>query len=124
MDLLEKAKTRLEGIGITADDLALSFAAGKVEEHIKNFCNVEEVPEGLEYAATDMACGEYLNQLLLLGKLDAETFPVNAAVKSIDEGDVKITFMDNTSAEDKLTAYIQYLLNHENDLITYRRLRW
>lgn len=121
-NLLQEAQARLESMGVTADEIALSFAASKVVEQIKNYCNVVQIPEGLHFAAIDMICGEYLQQMQRLGKL--EGFDTEAAVKSISEGDVSITFMDNVSAEDKLTAYIGSLLNHEKDLIAYRRLRW
>lgn len=120
----EQAKAKLESFGVTAEEPAFSFVAGLVQERIRNFCNIEEIPEGLEYTATDMVCGEYLNQMLLLGRLDAEVFPLEAVVKSLDAGDTKITFMDNASAEDKLAAFIRGLCSHESDLLAYRRLQW
>lgn len=124
MDMQELAKIRLESFGVITEEPAFSFAAGKVEEQIKNVCNVEEVPEGLTYTAADMISGEYLNQMLLLGKLDAEVFPLEAAVKSVDVGDTKVTLVDSASEEDKLTAFIQGLRSHEEDLLAYRRLQW
>lgn len=122
MELLQRAKVMLESLGIVPNETALSFAADKVAEQIKNFCNVVEVPRNLNYAATDMVCGEYLQQMQRLGKL--EGFDVEAAVKSISEGDVSITFMDNASAETKLEAFIKTLLSQENNLLACRRLRW
>lgn len=124
MDMQELAKMRLESFGVIAEEQAFSFAAGKVEEQIKNVCNVEEVPEGLTYTAADMIAGEYLNQMLLLGKLDTETFPLEAAVKSIDVGDTKTTFIEGTSEEEKLAAFIRGLRSHGEDLLAYRRLQW
>lgn len=122
VDLLNLARGRLESFGANVDGTALAFAAGKVEEKIRNFCNIAEVPGELIYTAVDMVCGEYLYQMQQLGKL--ENFDVDAAVKSIDEGDVKITFMDNASASDKLVTFIGHLLDHEADLLAFRRLRW
>lgn len=122
VDLLKLAKKRLETFGVTVNETALTFAGGKVEEKIRGFCNLTEVPNGLSHAAVDLICGEYLYQMQQLGKLNE--FDVDAAVKSIDEGDVKITFMDHASAADKLMALIGHLLDHDADLLAFRRLRW
>ena len=124
MDLLKDARVQLQSYDVTVDETALSFAVGLIEEKIRNFCNVAEVPEGLFHTAVNMVCGEYLHQMQNLGKLDAETFPVDAAIKSIEEGDVKISFMDNASASDRLTVFIQTLRGTNQDLMAFRRLRW
>lgn len=122
--LLEKAGERLTSFGVEPDETALAFSVGKIEEKIRNFCSITEIPDALFYTAVDMVCGEYLNQMAALGTLDAETFPMDAAIKAIEEGDVKVTFMDNASAADKLTVFIIKLMNHEADLLRYRRLVW
>ncbi len=124
MDIMQEAARQLESYGISADGTALAFAVGRVEEKIRNFCNITEVPEGLFHTAVNMVCGEYLQQMYLLGKLDPEVFPAEAAVKSISEGDVSISFMDNASAEDKLAVFIEKLKSSESDLLAYRRLAW
>lgn len=124
MDILQEAQARLESFGVAVDGPALAFAAELVKEKIRNFCNIDEVPDGLFYTAVDMVCGEYLYQMQNLGKLDAETFPVDAAIKSISEGDVSVSFMDNASASDRLTALIQTLRGTDQDLMAYRRLKW
>lgn len=124
MNLIKAAQAQLQSYGVTAEEPALSFSAGLIEEKIRSFCNVTEVPEGLFHTAVNMVCGEYLYQMQNLGKLDAETFPVDAAIKSIEEGDVKISFMDNASASDRLTVFIQTLRGTNQDLMAFRRLRW
>lgn len=124
MDIMQEAARQLESYGISADGTALAFAVGRVEEKIRNFCNITEVPEGLFHTAVNMVCGEYLQQMHLLRQLDPEVFPAEAAVKSISEGDVSISFMDNASAEDKLAVFIEKLKSSESDLLAYRRLAW
>lgn len=124
MDILQEAQARLESFGVAVDGPALAFIVELVKEKIRNFCNIDEVPEDLFYTAVDMVCGEYLYQMQNLGKLDAEIFPVDAAIKSISEGDVSVSFMDNASASDRLTALIQTLRGTDRDLMAYRRLKW
>jgi len=54
--MIENVKKRLEALGFTVtDDWVLSFVCGKVENHIKNSCNVPAVPEGLREVAVDLA---------------------------------------------------------------------
>ncbi|MBC6681312.1 hypothetical protein [Zhenpiania hominis] len=124
MDILQEAQARLESFGVAVDGPAIAFIVELVKEKIRNFCNIDEVPEDLFYTAVDMVCGEYLYQMQNLGKLDAEIFPVDAAIKSISEGDVKVSFMDNASASDRLTTLIQTLRGTDQDLMAYRRLKW
>lgn len=124
MGIIQESVKRLTSYGVTVDEIALGVAAGKTEEKIRNFCNITEIPEGLFHTAVNMVCGEYLNQMNLLGRLDAEAFPADAAIKSISEGDVSVSFMDNASASDKLTAFIKGLSECEGDLLAYRRLTW
>ena len=123
-NLYELAKERLRSFAVEVDEMALRFTVSRVQEHIQNFCNITEIPAELTYTAASMICGEYLNQMQKPGKLDAETFPIDAAIKAIEEGDVKITFMDSASAEDRLAAFISYLLDVNAELLAFRRLRW
>ena len=69
MDILQEAQVRLESFGVAVDGPALAFATELVKEKIRNFCNLDEVPDGLFYTAVDMVCGEYLYQMQNLGKL-------------------------------------------------------
>ena len=62
--MLERVKKRLESFGYAlkdGDEAALAFSIQKVENTIKNDCNVSSVPEGLEMIAIDMAAGEFLS---------------------------------------------------------------
>lgn len=56
-------KDRLKSFGyeVKADDeFALTFCVEKVRSTIKNEINWQDVPEGLEHIAVDMAAGEFL----------------------------------------------------------------
>ena len=62
--MLERAKERLESFGSVlkdGDEVILTFSIQKVENTIKNDCNVPSIPDGLMHIAVDMAVGEFLS---------------------------------------------------------------
>ncbi len=123
--MLEDVKARLASFGYTvtaADDWMLGFCIDKVQAHIKNNCNVAEVPEGLRPVAIDMACGEFLFGRKQSGQSVGIDF--EAVVKSIAEGDTTVTFDVSGSVEAKYDALIKYLLHSEVDFAAYRRIKW
>jgi hypothetical protein len=123
--VLEDVKQRLVSFGYdvtAADNWMLNFCIQKVETHIKNSCNVAEVPEGLRPVAIDMACGE-----LLFGKKQSGQgvgIDFEAAIKSVTEGDTTVTFDTSGGAEAKYDALISYLMHGEVDLGAYRCIKW
>jgi hypothetical protein len=123
--MLEDVKQRLQSLGYTAvitDDWILGFCKDKVEAHIRNSCNVAEVPEGLRHIAVDMVCGEFLFGKKQSGQSIGIDF--EAVVKSIAEGDTTVTFDASVSPEAKYDALISYLMHSEVDFAAYRRIKW
>lgn len=123
--MLDDVKQRLESFGYVttpADDWPLSFCIDKVQTHIKNSCNVSEVPEGLRSVAVDMACGEFLFGKKQSGQGVGIDF--EAVVKSITEGDTTVTFDAPSGAESKYDALIGYLMHREVDFASYRCIKW
>ena len=58
--MLERIKERLQSLGYTvkdSDDIAINFAMQKVENTIKNYCNVSAIPDGLIHVAINMVVG-------------------------------------------------------------------
>ena len=111
---LEKLKSLL-GISIddTSKDVLLQFTIEDVEETIKNFCNIDEVPEGLFNTGYRMAIDLYRNE-----NLGDESNPLGS-ISSISEGDTSTNFRSNaTDFKDSL------LKNYQVQLIKYRKLVW
>lgn len=120
--MIEDVKKRLEALGFTvtdADTWALSFVCGKVENHIKNSCNVPAVPEGLREVAVDLACGEYL-----YSKFNAGQFDYEQAVSSIKEGDTQVNYSDGLSDAELISKLINDLRSRELDFAAYRCIAW
>ena len=129
--MLERIKERLQSIGYAvkdSDDLAINFAMQKVENTIKNDCNISAIPDGLMHIAIDMVVGEFLMSKKTFAPNDLLNFNLDVAIKQIQEGDTNISFAvgeGSKTDEQRLDSFIDYLLNYGRDeFITYRRFRW
>ena len=118
----------LTALGVTgagADPL-LDILLMNVQQRIMNKINCSTIPEGLEGVAVYMAVGEYLNAKKAMGQLTG--FDLDAAVKSIQEGDTNITFAlgeGSSTPEQRLNSLIDYLINGRiGEIYRYRRLVW
>ena len=107
------------------DDCFLAYITKKVENHIKNSCNVTTLPDGLLYVAVDRVCGEFLFTKKQSGQLTVEGIDLRCAVASISEGDTSISFVNGASDEEKFDQLINYLMTQgEGELVCYRRIKW
>ena len=129
--MLERVKERLQSLGYTvkdSDDMAISFAMQKVENTIKNDCNISAITDGLMNIAIDMVVGEFLMSKKTFAPNDLLNFNLDAAIKQIQEGDTNIFFAvgeGSKTDEQRLDSFIDYLLNYGRDeFTTYRRFRW
>lgn len=129
--MLGQVKERLESFGYVlkdGDEAILAFSIQKVENTIKNDCNLPSIPEGLENIAIDMAIGEFLTAKKTFSPDDIEGIDLDYAVKQIQEGDTNTVFVTgegNLTPEQRLNIFLNYLLTHGRDeFACYRRLRW
>lgn len=129
--MLERIKERLQSIGYAvkdSDDITINFAMQKVENTIKNDCNISAILDGLMNIAIDMVVGEFLMSKKTFAPNDLLNFNLDSAVKQIQEGDTNISFAigeGSKTDEQRLDSFIDYLLNYGRDeFITYRRFRW
>ena len=121
----------LESFGYTlqdGDDWLLGFCIQKVENNIKNECNVSSVPCGLKKVASQMVVGEFLFAKKGIGQLQGLEIDIDAAIKQIQEGDTNVTFAfgnGSMTPEQRLDMLIAYLMtNGKSQFVHYRRLRW
>ena len=127
----ETVKERLKSFGyeVKADDeFALTFCVDKVRSTIKNEVNWQDVPEGLEHIAVDMAVGEFLLSKKTFAPTDLENLDLEYEVKQIQTGDTNTVFATGEASltpEQRLNNFLNYLLTHGRDEFScYRRLRW
>lgn len=129
--MLDKVKERLGSFGYElkdGDDVIIAFSVQKVENTIKNDCNVPEIPDGLENIAIDMAVGEFLTAKKTFMPDDITGLDLDYAVKQIQTGDTNTVFATgeaSSTPEQRLNAFLNYLLSYGRDQFScYRRLRW
>ena len=128
---VDAVKARLHSLGyeVKADNIAaLTFCVEKVRRTVKNVTNWQDVPEGLEHIAIDMACGEFLNAKKTFAPDDLENLDLDQAVKQIQTGDTNTVFAvgdGSQTDEQRLVAFINYLLNYgRSEFNSFRRIRW
>lgn len=108
---LERLKSLL-GIEDDTKDNILEFIISDVEETIKNYCNIEEVPEGLINTSYRMAMDLYRNENV--GHEESAL----GSVSSISEGDTTTSFRQY--ADDNFKDTI--LKNYTKTLNRYRKV--
>lgn len=108
---IEKLKLLL-GIVDYSKDFALQFCLDNTTEAILNYCNLEELPAGLENTAYRMAMDLYR------GENFGSVNPDGGLIASQSEGDTSVSYKENT-------AYTQSLLkNYRAQLSRYRKVVW
>lgn len=104
------------------DEFTLEQTMIEIEQYIMNYCNLESVPEGLKYVATDMCCGSFLQTKASMGELDG--LDMESAISDIQEGDVSISFSNGMDYSQMFDKLINTLTKKESELICYRKMRW
>lgn len=119
---------RLDSFGyeVAAEDTwMIGFTMQKVENHIKNECNISEIPDELICVAVDMICGEFLMQLFSLGKMD--DIQITQTIASVKLGDTTVSYNTN-GAVDKVSLFTSMMNNlihgKEGELVCYRKMHW
>lgn len=125
---IEMVLNRLDLFGYEikdSDAWMIGFAMQKVENTIKNECNISGIPDGLIHTAVDMSCGEFLFAKKQTGQLEVGDLDLIGAVSSIKEGDTQVNFNNDESDSDKIDSLLNYLLNSgKGELVCYRKIRW
>ena len=112
---MEVAKLKaLLGIEDESRDVILEFVIADVEETIKNYCHVEEMPEGLQNTGYRMAMDLYRNE-----NIGSESAAVGS-VSSITEGDTSTSFRQYV--DDNFKDTVQK--NYKSSLNRYRKVAW
>ena len=128
-DITELVLKRLDSYGYEAkesDAFVIGYSVQKVENNIKNDCNIGDLPERLTNVVVDMACGEILDTLYRTGGLDVGSIALDGAIASVSLGDATVSF-DNTATDNSgtFTALINNLKESgRGELVCYRTVKW
>lgn len=105
------------------DIFTIGFIIIKVDNNVKNICNISTIPTELFTNIVDMCVGEILYNFLSCGKLE-DIFDLNE-VKTLNIGDTSVTFDNSISITQQINNLIDNLLHSaERGLLCYRKLRW
>ena len=129
--MLNKVKERLQSFGYevqSGDEAIISFSVQKVENTIRNDCNVSSIPDGLENIAIDMAAGEFLTAKKTFSPDSIAGLDLDYAVKQIQIGDTNTVFATgegSLTTEQRLNSFLNYLLTYGRDEFScFRRIKW
>ncbi len=126
--LIDDIKNRLASFGYTlldTDNFALDFVIDKVENKIKNECNITEIPDGLYQVEIDRICGEFLFAKKQSGQLTEYDFDM--IEKQIQDGDTTVTYAIEAgqTPEQRFDKLVKSLMDTgKGEFASFRRLRW
>lgn len=125
----EQVIKRLKQLGYVytqADDEQIDFELTKILNYVKNYCNITDIPEILDYRIIDRVCSDFLFYKKNSGSL--EGFNYDAVIKSIKEGDTTLTYavgQGEDTPENRFDTFVKKLERTFDKWITpHRRLRW
>ncbi len=130
MTVNEIVRAKIKDAAITEPDIQL--AVDEVEEVIKNYCSIDEVPEGLKYTWANMSvdlvkytCQSNKSGDDVLEGLDASD------VSSLKIGDTNIGLQGGSSSNERNKALRSHqpnldriIMNHKEQLNRFRRMVW
>ncbi len=123
-------KSRIKGLtGFEVPDTdadMIQYITAKAEREVLDFCNLDTLPEELQYVVTDMAAGEYLAAKLASGSLNIEGLDFSAGINSLSEGDTSISYNTEESDSARLQKLIDTLQKgiESKEVLRYRKLVW
>lgn len=111
--------------------LEVTMYIAEVEQAIKNFCNIDTIPEGLKYVWANMVVDMALYNIELEKGADEIILGALSNVESAKVGDTDVKLGEKSSSSERtklLNAHAVNLdnivMNYRDSLYKYRRLVW
>ncbi len=102
------------------------IAIAEAEQEIKNYCNIEIIPEALYFTLANMAA-DLLAFKPAAGETDGAVAGVSGTIASIKEGDTTVSFGSSAQARSQERAEERtekLLLDYRKQLQSFRKVRW
>ena len=100
-----------------ADEKLLGFTVSLVEDSIKNYCNLSEVPTALQNTAAAMAVDAWRQHQFGQAQLEAQE-------KGVSRGDASFSFATPAEQMQAIIANPGFTQNYTVQLNQFRKLRW
>jgi hypothetical protein len=99
----------------------LEILIDEVRDYILNYCNIKEVPTELNSCWATLVCQKYLQNKLALGDMEVVE---NGNISSVSEGETSISYDNSNSSVARMQRLIDKLGKVENQLVSYRKVKW
>ena len=128
MTVLEIVRAKIKNPAIT--ELDIQLAINEVEEVIKNYCNIDTIPEALKFTWANMSVDLIRYQHELNTNADDVLAGIDASdVSNLKIGDTQIALQGNNSERSKILKshrpnLDQIVMNYKQQLNRFRRMVW
>ena len=128
MTISEIVKAKIKDAAIT--ELDIQLAIDEVQMVIKNYCSIDEVPEGLKYTWANMAADLVLYQYASNNSSDDVLGDIDVGdISNLKIGDTQIALQGNNSERGKILKshrpnLDQIVMNNKEQLNRFRRMVW
>lgn len=128
MTILEIVKAKIKNEAIT--ELDIQLAISEVEEVIKNYCNIDTIPEALKFTWANMSVDLVRYQYESNISADDVLAGIDASdVSNLKIGDTQIALQGNNSERGKTLKshrpnLDQIVMNNKQQLNRFRRMVW
>lgn len=132
MTVLQIVKARMSGEAVPTDDVLLMLSVDEVEQAIKNYCNIDIVPDALKFIWANMAIDlvRYHNASNNQDSNGLENINVGE-ISSLKIGDTTINIGDgsgvnasNRAIKSHIPNLDEIVLNNKEQLNKFRRMVW
>lgn len=120
----KKVANKLKLLGYDIPDREseiLEILIDEVRDYILNYCNIKEVPAEINSCWVSLVCQKYLQNKLALGDMEGVE---NGNISSISEGETSISYDNSNSSVARIQKLIDKLGKVENQLVSYRKVKW
>lgn len=128
MTILEIVRAKIKDAAIT--ELDIQLAISEVEEVIKNYCNIDAIPEALKFTWANMSVDLIRYQYESSISADDVLAGIDASnVSNLKIGDTQIALQGNNSERSKILRshrpnLDQIVMNNKEQLNRFRRMVW
>lgn len=128
IDYLPLVKERLKYYGLvipdgdTSRDADIEFSIELCERRVLDFCNIDELPAGINNPYVDMIACDYLEGMLASGKMPLDD--IERVAQTIRVGDTQVSYGTANDITMTILNYTHAKCANMSAFLKYRRMSW